>query len=92
MPPAVALRLAITIIFNDSFFFIQLHNLGIGGSGKRGNAELMECLGMPAVRAGIYFVQRAEDICSLLENVSEQITLTSSIDHDIRDMSMYRNI
>lgn len=43
----------------------------IGGSGKRGKAELMECLGTPAVRAAIYFAQRAEDICSLPENVFE---------------------
>lgn len=72
LPPAVAVRLAITIIFNDVFFlYVYSYNLGIGGSGKRGKAELMECLGMPAVRAAIYFVQRAEDICSLPENVSE---------------------
>lgn len=67
MPPAVALRLAITIIFNDSFF-IRLHNLGIGGSGKARKSGID---GASAVRAAIYFVQRAEDICSLPENVSE---------------------
>jgi len=92
LPPAVALRLAITIIFNDSFFFLYNYNLGIGGSGKRGKAELMECLGMPVVRAAIYFAQRAEDICSLPENVSGWITLTLPINHEIRHLSMSQNI
>lgn len=49
LPPAVAAPRN-NNYFQRLFFYTAAHNLGIGGSGERGKAELMECLEMPAVR------------------------------------------
>lgn len=50
--------------------FLYGYDLGIGGNGKRGKAELMKW-NSNLMHVAIYFAQWAGYICLLAENVSE---------------------